>query len=256
MNAERARLAMRPINKDVPIPYYYQIAQRLREQIEGAPAGSADQIETALPSEAELCATFEVTRGTARHALELLEREGLIYREKGRGSFVRRRRVQVELTRLSSTMEDLIARGWTPSTRVLHIAVVAFTTHAQRRLSLTEGQPLWEIVRLRLADAEPISLQKGYIPCSRTPGLDKFDLTHSLYYILKNDFDIELKSADQIIRARGATADEAALLEIAEYAPVFEVTRTSYDQNNVPVEHLDSVWRGDRYDFQVHLVAG
>ncbi len=251
MTDASAHVHMRPINKDVPIPYYYQIAQRLRELIDGA-AGSSD---IALPSEAELCATFDVTRGTARHALELLEREGLIYREKGRGSFVRRRRVQVELTKLVSTTEDMLARGWTPSTRLLHIAAVSSTAHAQRRLGLTDGQPVWEIVRLRLANGEPISLQTGYVPVSRTPALDSFDLTRSLYYILKNHYNIELRSAEQTIRARGATADEAALLEIAEHDPVFEVIRTSYDQNQTPAEHLDSVWRGDRYDFQVRLAA-
>lgn len=244
-----------PINKDIPIPYYYQIAQNLRQLVEDIAADPDEQAESSLPSEVELCTLYEVTRGTVRHALELLEREGLIYREKGRGSFVRRRRVQVELTQLCSTTEDMRSRGWEPSTRLIHIAAMSSTEHVQHQLGLVKGQSVWEIIRLRLADGEPISLQKAYIRCDRTPNLNQQDLTQSLYYTLKNSYGIVLKTADQVIRTRGATPDEAAHLQVAEGAPVFEVVRTSYDQNNAPVEHLDSVWRGDRYDFEVHLVA-
>ena len=83
--------------------------------------------------------------------------------------------------------------------------------------------------------------------------MNKKDLAGSLYYILKNDYGIEMKNADQTIRARGATAEEAQVLQTAENEAVFEISRVTYDQENRPVEHLDSLWRGDRYDFHVRL---
>jgi len=245
-------LAVRRINKDIPIPYYYQIAQSLREMIEDAEVGATDR-EIALPSELDLCAIYDVTRGTVRHALQVLEREGLIYRERGRGTFVKRRRVQLDLTRLCSTTQDMQNRGWAPGTQVLSIRCSLPRPHVQRELRISQDSQVWEVYRLRLANGEPISLQWAYIPCDLTSGLDEYDLTSSLYYALKNGYGIELKSADQIIRTRSATLGEAKLLDIDEGDPVFVIERTSYDQADVPVEHLHSLWRGDRYDLQVRL---
>jgi GntR family transcriptional regulator len=96
-------------------------------------------------------------------------------------------------------------------------------------------------------------LQWAHIPCEMTPGLDQHDLRGSLYYTLRNSYGIQLKTADQVIRTREATLEEAELLEVAEGDPVFVIERTSYDQSGRAVEHLHSLWRGDRYDFQVRL---
>jgi len=246
------RLARLRINKDIPIPYYYQIAQGLREMIEDAGEVNG-QGEIALPSELELCRIYDVTRGTVRHALADLEREGLIYREKGRGSFVKRRRMQLDLTRLCSTTQDMQQRGWVPGTKVLSVRCMAPRPHVQRELALNEDKPVWEVYRLRTADGEAISLQRAHIPCDMTPGLDQHDLAGSLYYTLKNSYGIQLKTADQTIRTRAATLEEAELLEVAEGDPVFVIERTSYDQAGRAVEHLHSLWRGDRYDLQVRL---
>ncbi|NLF00411.1 MAG: GntR family transcriptional regulator, partial [Anaerolineales bacterium] len=103
---------------------------------------------------------------------------------------------------------------------------------------------------------EPVSLQWSYIPCALAPDLDTHDLTGSLYYVLKNEYGIELKTADQVIRTRGATLEEAQALEINEGDAVFAIERVTCDPRGAPVEHLDAVWRGDRYDLHVRLMGG
>ena len=243
-------LAGRRINKNIPLPYYYQIAEALREVIEDADVGS-QQGEIAFPSEAELCDIFQVTRGTVRHALEVLEREGLIYRKRGRGTFVARRRVEFDLTRLCSTTDDMRARGWAPAIRLLGIREVRPRPHIRRALRMPQDSAVWEVNRLRLADGEPVSLQWSYLPTTLTPDLDQHDLAGSLYHILRDCYGVELRTADQIIRTRAAAAESAKLLGISEGDPIFVITRTTYDQNDVAVEYLDSLWRGDRYDLQV-----
>jgi GntR family transcriptional regulator len=244
----------RKINRDLPIPYYYQIVQILREAIQDHEV-DPEQGDPLFPSEMELAEFFQVNRGTIRHALETLEREGLIYREKGRGTFLQRRRVELDLAQLCSTTEDLKARGWSPASRLLGLSSITPGLHIQRFLNLREAETVWQIYRLRLANDEPISLQWSYIPRRLAPDLDKKDLNGSLYYILKNEYGIEMSSADQTIRARQATPEEAQLLGISENEILFEISRVTYDRENRPVEHLDSLWRGDRYDFHVRLYS-
>jgi GntR family transcriptional regulator len=245
-------LSVRKINKDLPVPFYYQIAQILREGVRDAMNASEDE-ESALPSESELCEIFQVNRGTIRHALDQLEHEGLIYREKGRGTFIRRRRLELDLSALCSTTEDLKARGWIPGTIPLEVSQITPRPHIRTNLQLAEGQMVWKIYRLRLANQEPISLQWAYVPAALVPGLDQKDVSGSLYYTLKNSYGIELRTADEIIRTRLATIEEASLLEIKEGDPVFDINRTSYDASGRAVEYLESLWRGDRYDFRVRM---
>ncbi len=244
-------LAIRKINKNLPVPFYYQIVQILREYIKDQDLSIERQV--ALPSENELCDLFKVNRGTVRHALEVLEREGLIYREKGRGTFLHRKRLELDLMVLCSTTEDLKARGWEPASQLLGTERVSPHPHVQRLLRLADDQAVWAINRLRLANREPISIQYSFIPEVLTPGLDRQNLMASLYFILQNVYRITLESADQTIRTRAATLEEAKLLGIEEGAPVFDISRVTYDQEQQPVEYLESLWRGDRYDLHVHL---
>jgi len=239
------------INKNLPVPYYYQIIQILREAT--STQEMEQQEDISFPSENELCELFDVNRGTVRHALQVLEREGLIYREKGRGTFLKRRRVELDPTTLWSTSEDLRCRGWIPSVRLLDLALVSAQPHVQRMLTLTPQDEVWEIYRLRLANDEPISLQWSYIPQRLAPNLNQKDLTNSLFMILRRDYGIYLEVADQVIRTRAATSEEASLLETQSGLPLFEITRITYDHQSNPVEYLDSLWRGDRYDMRVKL---
>ena len=248
------RLNGRQINKDLPVPYYYQIVQILRESI-GDINADTSQEDILLPSEAELCDMFSVNRGALRHALDLLEHEGLIYREKGRGTFVRRRRVELDLTYLCSTTEDLKNRGWEPSTEVLSITQVLPRVHVQKSLKMADGERVWEVYRLRLANGEPISLQRTFLPVSIVPDLIKANLSTPLWNLWVNVYHIQPKEAEQTIRTRRATGEEAELLQIEEGAPIFEITRVTYDINKHPFEYLISIWRGDRYDFYVRLTS-
>jgi GntR family transcriptional regulator len=246
------KLSLRRINKDLPVPYYYQIVQILRESISDIKDEQGHE-EILLPSEAELCDMFNVNRGTIRHALDMLEREGLIYREKGRGTFIRRRRVELDLSYLRSTTDDLKSRGWKPRTEVLSITHVSPRVHIKKSLKLSDGEKVWEIYRLRLANDEPISLPRAFLPVALMPDIIKHNLSGSLYSIWQNVYHIQPRDGEQTIRTRVATKEEAELLQISEGNPLFEITRITYDVNNVPLEYLISLWRGDRYDFHVRL---
>jgi GntR family transcriptional regulator len=240
------------INKDLPVPYYYQIVQALRESIADLKEPDVNE-KIALPSEPELSDFFSVNRGTIRHALQVLEREGLIYREKGKGTFVRRRRVEMDLSYLCSTTEYMKSRGWEPYTEVISVDKVIPRMHIRASLNLQESDKVWEIFRSRSANGEPISLQRAFFPVVLMPDLDEKNLSSSFYNIWKNSYNILPHEGEQTIRTRPATEEETSLLAIDEYDPIFEITRTTFDINGTPFEYLISIWRGDRYDFFVRL---
>jgi GntR family transcriptional regulator len=241
---------MSVIDKASSTPYYDQLAEILRREISEKQAeGEPFQ----LPSENELAEQHGLSRATVRHALDKLEHEGWIYRQKGVGSFAVVRRVEQELTRLDSTTEAMRQRGWRLDTRVLHIRQVIATHHIERALELKPGEMVYELCRLRIVDDLPLSLQTAYLPAALCPRLEENDLTASLYRLLESRYGLRLWTGQETLRARKATAPEAHILNIGEGIPVMYTERITYAASGSPVEYLEAIWRGDRYDFKVRL---
>lgn len=237
------------IDRRSPIPYYLQLADLLRAEI-SVRAGKGG---AALPSENILLKKYEVSRATVRSALNALEREGLIYRRRGKGSFVAVRRIESDLTALVSTTEDMERRGWDLRTKVLARARVAASPKITRALDLGRNARVYQLSRLRLVEHKPLSLQTAYLPVSLYPALETHDLSESLYQLTENVYHLQYWMAREVLRARGATRREAALLEMRVGAPVLYCERTTYSRDGAAIEFLQAVWRGDRYDFTVNL---
>lgn len=241
---------MQPIDKTSPIPYYQQLADLLRQEVsERKPQGEVYQ----LSSENELAALHGITRATARRALDVLEREGWIYRQKGKGSYAAIRRVEHELTRLASTTEDMRERGWSLTTKVVSLEQIPASSKVAHALELPEAAQVYELCRLRVVDNEPISLQTSFLPVELCPKLEDNDLASSLYRLLETRYGSRLWTGSQVLRARCTLPHEQQLLEVPEYTPVMYMERVTYAASGEAVEYLEAVWRGDRYDFTVTL---
>lgn len=238
------------IDKSSSLPYYKQLADLLRRDIGSRQA--EDEIYR-LPSENELAERHGLSRATVRHALDELVHEGWIYREKGVGSFAPVRRVEQDLTSLVSTTEDMQRRGWQLTTKVLGLRQLPATPYLARPLETRPGTPLFELSRLRLVGDTPLSVQTAYLPVDLCPTLAENDLSRSLYRLLETRYGLRLWSGQETLRARGTTQQEAELLCVAEGAPVLYAERVTYGADGTPVEYLEAVWRGDRYDFKVSL---
>jgi GntR family transcriptional regulator len=241
---------MQVIDKNSPLPYYQQVADLLRREISEREA--QDEIYQ-LPSENELAERHGITRATVRHALDVLEQNGWIYREKGKGSFAAVRRVEHELTQLVSTTEDMRQRSWSLTTQVVSLEQVSSSPYVAHTLELPVGAPVYELCRLRIVDDEPLSLQSAYLPVELCPKLEENDLTSSLYRLLETRYGLRLWTGKEVLRARCAIPHEAQLLQIRDNNPVMYMERVTYAANGVAVEYLEAVWRGDRYDFKVTL---
>ena len=241
---------MPAINKQSRIPYYFQLAEVLRQQIKDL---AAECSGLALPSENELAEKHHISRATVRHAFDLLEREGLIYKARGKGTFAARARAKYELTSLVPTTEDILRRGWKPGTVVLSLQRLNPPSSITTALEIAEGDEVFEVHRLRTADGEPICLQWSYIPTRLCPDLLEQDLSASLTHVLEDRYGIRLWTARSTLRARLAQPPEAKLLQIPKNSHVITIEQNTLSLEGQVVEFLKTVWRSDRYDFVVSL---
>lgn len=232
------------INRRSALPLYQQIYEQLRRKIAGGQLKPGD----ALPTEADLIEQYRVSRATVRQAMDALVQDGLIYRERGRGTFVAHPTVQQGLTRVVSFTEDMGSRGFAPGSRVLSAQLVPATEAMASRLAIAPGEELARIERLRLADGEPMSVEVSHLVHHLCPGILQHDYAaNPLRQMLEQNYDIRIAHATQAIRAVDAARELAEVLSVRPGAALFFIERVSYSQHGLPVELLYLYHRGDRY---------
>ena len=178
----------------------------------------------------------------------MLVREGLIYRQRGRGSFVAHPTVEQVLQRLVSFTDDMRQRGFAPSTRTLSAGLLPAPEDIAGQLLVQPGEELARIERLRLADGEPMSVEESYLIHRHVPGiLEKDFVTSPLREVIDRNYNIRWERARQVIRAINATRALAETLSVRPNAALLFIERVSYSQQGVPVEFLRVYHRGDRY---------
>ncbi len=246
----QANYRLKQLDRDSKIPLYYQLYELLRDFItsgEWLPG-------MMIPTESELCDTYQVSQITARQALDNLVNDGLIYRQRGRGSFVAQPAIETSLTRIISFTEDMRQRGYTPGSQVIFSGLVRATQALAEKLQVDVGEELAQIHRLRFADGEPLSFEKSSLVHRYCRGvLDGNYETASLREVLRGTYDIRLVKGKQTIRAMNASKEQARLLSIDPNAALLSIERVSFSQNNVPVEYLQIFYRADRYVLHTEL---
>jgi GntR family transcriptional regulator len=191
---------------------------------------------------------YQVSRITVRQALEALVNDGLIYRQRGRGTFVAHPTVEQGLSRIISFTEDMRQRGFKPGTEVLFHGLASASPEIAKQLQVEPGEELVRIERLRLADIEPMSIEESHLVHRYCPGVLQHDYSENpLRQILEDDYGIRLVRAKQVIRAVPAPAKLAKKLSISARAALLYIERVSYSAENVPIEFLRVHHRGDRY---------
>jgi GntR family transcriptional regulator, N-acetylglucosamine utilization regulator len=239
------------INRNLKVPYYQQLYEILRADISRGEWKPGDLI----PGESELIKLYKVSRITVRQVLEMLVREGLIYRERGRGTFVAHPTVDQGLGRIVSFTEDMRQRGFRPASKILTVSTGPATDEIAAKLEIEPDEELACIERLRLADDEPMSVEKSYLVHRYCPGVTSIysPATDSLREVLERRYGIHIARAKQVIRAIAAPRELAHLLSIPVRSPLLHVDRISYSQQGVPIEFLTVHYRADRYSLHNEL---
>jgi GntR family transcriptional regulator len=235
---------MNGIVRDSKLPIYHQLYELLRNHIVRGEWQAGD----ILPSESELIEQYQISRITVRQALEALVNDGLIYRQRGRGTFVAHPTVEQGLSRIISFTEDMHQRGFKPGTEVLFHDLVSASAEIAKQLQVEPGEELVRIERLRLADGEPMSIEESHLVHRYCPGVLQHDYSENpLRQILEDDYGIRLVRAKQVIRAIPASSQLAEKLSISPKAALLYIERVSYSTENIPIEFLRLYHRGDRY---------
>jgi len=232
-------------------PRYYQLANILKEKIQDGEWPP----RTPIPSERALESTYNLSRTTIRQAIDLLERQGFIYREHGRGTLVSPQKLQKGLQELTSFSEDLLRRGIQPGQIIQNIERVIPPESALRRLELPAQSRVLKVERIRLGDGTPIGLQTSFLKLNETQTITREELEQvgSLYRILQNKFNIIPTEAEETLEVTLATPAEASLLQIKPGAPLLLNERLLFNQNREAVEFVKILYRGDRYRYLIRL---
>ena len=225
------------------VPLYYQIQQRLLDQIRSGALKAGQPV----PSEQEISSRMRVSRMTARQALKSLCSMGVAYSQRGKGTFVSRFKLEKNFRQVLSFSEEMRARGSRPRSKVLEFRRIHPDSQVAQALHETSREEVFLLRRVRLADSAPLCIESTHVPVRLCPDLESsFDPSQSLYQFLGERSGIRIDFADEVAEASLATGDEARLLHVRKNAPVFRFLRTAYLHNGEPVEFVRSVYRGDR----------
>ena len=226
-------------------PLYKQLMQKLRSDI----AAGVYPVHSRIPSEQELCETYQVSRVTVRKALAELTQEGLLKRRQGKGTFVEVPRLCKDLKDVNSFHDACRVMGCEPGTRVLHAQMVHAGEEDVRDLMVEEDAMVVELVRLRLADDTPVMLETNRFPDTYAYLLEE-DLTGSLYAILQRH-GIETAQAIHEISLSYATAARAKQLEVSTGDALLMLREVIYDQHHRPLHTSRQFIPADRFTFRI-----
>jgi len=226
-------------------PLYMQIARRLGDDVRHG----RYQVDQALPSERALSEQLDVSRVTARKAIDLLVGQGLVVRRRGSGNYIAPR-IEQPLSKLSSFSEQLQQRGYRAGSRWLKRHIVSASSDEQLSLGLAPGSKVARMERLRLADEVVMAYEVSVLPVSVVP--DPLAVGDSLYAYLDRQQQLPVR-AQQHIRAMNATGLLAQQLEVADGQAVLFITRVASLASGQAIELTHSYCRSDYYDFVAEM---
>lgn len=240
------------IDRSSPIPLYFQLSKFIENRIK-VREWTPGQL---LPSEQELCSRFGISRTVVRQALSELERNGFITKQSGKRSTIAFPKYEGGLMQnLHGFYEDAIAKGQTPSTKVLEFTVVPADPEVAGALQISENDPVIKLNRLRFLDGEPEVLVVTYLPEKKCSSLIMEDFSaHSLYEVLASKYGLRIVRGYRSIEALALSASDAKLLNVKAGSPALLLKSIGLLEDSSPLEYFIAKHRGDRCKFHVRLV--
>ncbi len=230
------------------IPLYIQLKEKLLEDIE-----NNYKPNDIIPPEGKLEEKYKVSRITVRKAIEELEKENVVIKKQGKGTYVKEKTVLYEANIIASLTQRLHNQN-----RILTTKSKSFENITKEKehfvKELLNSDNLLCMKRTRLLEGTAFALMTNYFDVKNVPNLEKNFNQESLYTFIKEEYGIELHSSDETVEAFAANKIEAKELEIEEGKPLLSLKRLSYDKNGKPIEFSHLLIKANMYKHKIKLV--
>jgi GntR family transcriptional regulator len=249
VRAKKSRASSResmPAKNRNGLPAYQRIQSTIRRRIDAGQLHPGDSVA----SERDLAKLHQVSLMTARHALASLEREGIVERRRGIGTFVAA--PKIHFNKLMSYTEQMSSRSLTAGSKVLFAKVLENENEAAARLSLPPTSSIIKLERLRHAANEPFALETCYLNAAEFSGLlDAPFGRESLFGILERNYKVELGYADEEVDATAADPRIAEILSIPRREPLLRIRQVIYSTKGTAIMYVLGFYRSDRHNLVI-----
>jgi len=241
---------MSKLSLETDIPLYYQLVNIIKRNITAGTLKPGD----VLPSESEMCKSFDISRSTVRQAVSMLEDEGLVVRKQGRGTYVAQPKVHRKTQNLYSFTSEISSLGQRPSSRLVEYEVMEPTPDIVKMLELDDPTtPVYKFSRIRYMDDEALILETSFYPQYLYPELTRPMVEKNSFYALLVQRGIIPTEAVDSYEAVVLNRREAEILGCRPGSSAFAVQRVTRMADGKPCEFTQSLIRGDRVKLDVKL---
>lgn len=241
------------IDRDSPVPAYYQIEIDLKKRI----ANHEWEVHQQVPSEAELAAQYGVSRITLRQALAELEKDGIIKKFRGKGAFVSSNPVPFihDLSYVLLSGDRITQQGLSMTAELLELRLISDVfPNIQKQLAARPEDHAVYIKRLFLLDGKPIAIGRAWLLSRMVPDIEKLGLIeNSISITLSQRYHLSPTRVEDLIEAVRPTSSETQLLKTVYDVPLILIKGQSYLEDNRPLEYSNTIWLGDSVRFHLTL---
>lgn len=239
------------LNKNIPIPLYYQLKTILLEYIKE----HHKNLEAPIPTEVEISEYFGISRPTVRQAINELVVEGYLYRIKAKGTFISKQKIAQDfLLILDSFNNELKKKGQKLSTKILEKELIKSDEKVSQALKISEGTDVTKLTRLKFADNDPLGLIISYVPYNICPSLLMRDLENeSIYKFIEKESGLLITHAAGTLESILSDGSESKLLNIVRGSVLQYIESIISLENGTPVEYSIAKYRGDLSKFKFEL---
>lgn len=234
----------------IPMPLFQLVKESIRSKILDGTYAPHEK----LPSEREMTEAFSVSRITIRQALSELQREGLIFKINGKGTFVSKPKARFDVSQLRGFGESAASIGQEAFSKLISISTGDPTKTIREKLQLEKDQNVTKIKRLRFLNREPLAFDISYAASHIGERIGAADLqTRDIFDILENDCGILVSSAEVNAEAMICDEDLAQHLKLTKHGAVLHIERTILAENKTPILYENLYYRGDCFKFGLNI---
>lgn len=230
------------INRNSEVPCYSQLSKILLEQIRsgGLPPGGQ------LPTESAISKKYKLNRHTVRHAMERLVEEGIVYKIKGKGTFLAKTKIPYKVSKKTQFTTSILQAGLQPDAVLLDRYEVIAGDEFSKKLNIEPDDPVSVLEILRYADDIPFSHTISFLSAKKFPGIHALlNCSFSLYRLLEEHFGIEATRKSSTFEVSLPDDKDMEILQISLKTPLLVVKSLSESQDGDRVEYCLSKFRGD-----------